>query len=202
MSEKQSLKDLSPKEQMNLVDRGELAACGFCGAMTWKEDLQESGRCVCGELPYIAGGEVPEMNDSLGSGDTMDFVDKLDHQIQRSIRKVQDTSLMKPLVKLPQVSKNHPVEREDSREVGSSGPLADAVYSLRVNLGVTQEDLAEALGCHRNTVMNLETGKSTKLQMRTRRKLEVMAEKAEREDLVGKFVGFKKPGAKRRKLKR
>jgi len=179
-------RELSGKEQQVATDRGELAVCGFCGVLTWKEDLEANGLCQCGELPYIAGGQMPDltMERERTNKSTEEFAEDIGWRIKHSIDKVQG---LVPEVSAPEPSKEHFREREDPREVGSRGTLAEAVYSLRANLGVTQEDLAKGLGCHKNTIYNLETAQSNRLQKRTRAKLIAMALEANRLDLVKVF---------------
>ena len=181
--------ELNAKQQTVATDRGELAVCGFCGVLTWKEDLAEGGLCECGRLPYIAGGQMPELTmerERVNRSDE-EYAEDFGARIEHNIAKAQG---LVPKINLPKVSKSEPREREDPREVGSHGALADAVYSLRINLGVTQADLAEGLGCHRNTLINLETGKGGgRLQKRTQAKLIAMALEADRPDLVKVFRG-------------
>ena len=74
--------------------------------------------------------------------------------------------------------------REEQVEELAPMSLADVMYRLRVALHFSQAEMAERLGCHRNTVINIETGATKKLRLALRRNLEAAARGVGRKDLV------------------
>ncbi len=185
MSEKQNPKGLTDKEQRIAVDRGELAICSICGVMTGIEDLKD-GKCTCGEVPLISGGPLPEVElkraDDMMS-DSDEFVNRVMGRIEGNIAQAEG--------KLPEIApiKYGEAVPRAAREVDTKplGKLGTAINGLREALGQTQEEFAKTLGVHRNTIINLETGRSDQMYMKTRLKFIAVAREAGLDRLAQKF---------------
>jgi len=179
MSEKPDPKELTDKEQQRAVDRGELAVCISCGAMTWVEGLK-GGKCPCGETPFVSGGPLPEVELRRANESSDMFVDKMMGRIESNISNAEGE-----LPVIPVVRKGNAAPRPG--DTVPTGRLGRAVYKLRDAIGQTQEDFANTLGVHKNTVYNLETGKTDKMQTGTRYKFIAVAKQAGLDHLADKF---------------
>ena len=181
MSEKQDPKELTDKEQRIAVDKGKLAICIVCGVMTWVEDLKDK-KCPCGEIPFISGGPLPEVELKRADdvSDSEEFVDRVMDRIEGNISQAEGE-----LPKVAPIKLGNAVPREPDTK--PSGKLGKAVCGLREILGHTQEEFAKTLGVHRNTIYNLEAGRSDQMYNKTRLKFIAVAREAGLERLVREF---------------
>ena len=185
--------ELTDKQIMDYTDAGQLALCMFCGAMTWREDLGPDEKCKCGGEPYLYGKDYTEWGNrvkgiraGMGREEAQEALEELSLELDiQEQRRGGGLSEMTELGKFGDGEGRSKPVHDPEREFTSG--MGRAIYEMRELLGLSQSQLAEAIGCHRNTISNLESGRVKGVYKDTRLRLWAAAIKVGRRDLEKVF---------------